>query len=209
MRTTRALNKAFVWAAAMAVFLGIAPLVNAQGSVPAGTRFMVELRDELKAEKVKVGKKFEARTLEALQLSDGSWVDAGAKLKGRVSYVRDREIQLAFERIETRRGKVPIVARVVGVVGEKGVRERAGDEGEIKASGGRGRNAAIGAAVGAGVGAAVGAAQGGGKGAAIGAAAGAGGGALIGAASGGRDLVLREGARLEVELERPLYFSRR
>ena len=200
-----------IWTAVTAavVALAVAPFARAQGSVAAGTRFMVELRDELKAEKVKVGKKFEARTLEALQLSDGTWVDAGAKLKGRVSYVRDREMQLAFERIETRRGKVPIVARVVGVVGEKGVRERAGDEGEIKASGGRGRNAAIGAAGGAGVGAAVGATQGGGKGAAIGAAAGAGGGALIGAATGGRDLVLHKGARLDVELERPLYFSRR
>lgn len=200
-----------VWTAAIAVLLalGLAPLAQAQGSVPAGTRFLVELRDELKAEKVKVGKKFDARTLEALQLNDGTWIDAGAKIKGRVSYVRDREMQLAFERIETRRGKVPIVATVVSVVGEKGVRERAGDEGEIKASGGRGRNAAIGAAIGAGVGAAVGATQAGGKGAAIGAAAGAGGGALIGAASGGRDLVLHKGARLELVLERPLYFARR
>jgi hypothetical protein len=96
------------------------------------------------------------------------------------------------------------VARVIGVMNEKDVRKKAGDEGEIHASGGRGKTAAIGAAVGAGIGAAVGASQAGGKGAAIGAGTGAGAGALIGAAAGGKDLVLEKGTRIELELERPL-----
>ncbi len=185
-----------------------APPAQAQ-EIPAGTRFAVELRDKLEAKHVKRGKEFNARTLEALHASDGSVIPAGAKVRGRVAYAKDNELVLDFFRIETRRGKLPISATVVSVPGEKDVRRKAGKEGEIKAEGGRAKSAGIGALVGAGVGAAVGASQGGGKGAAIGAGAGAAGGALIGAAAGGKDLVLRKGTELELELDRPLYYARR
>jgi len=181
----------------------------AQSELPAGTRFLVELRDRLDAKRVKPGKKFEARTLEPLYGSDGSVIEAGARLRGRVASADDNKLLLRFERLDTRRGWVPIVATVTGVVGEKHVKKTANDEGEIKSSSGRGKNAAIGAAVGAGVGAAIGAARGGGQGAAIGAAVGGGTGAVIGAASGGRDLELREGARIEVQLDRPVFFRPR
>jgi hypothetical protein len=185
-----------------------APAALAQ-EIPAGTRFAVELRDKLEAKHVKRGKEFNARTLEALHASDGSVIPAGAKVRGRVAYAKDNELVLDFFRIETRRGKLPISATVVSVPGEKDVKRKAGKEGEIKSEGGRGKSAGIGALVGAGVGAAVGASQGGGKGAAIGAGAGAAGGALIGAAAGGKDLVLRKGTELELELDRPLYYARR
>lgn len=177
--------------------------------IPAGTRFLVELRTKLEAKKIKPGKKFEARTLEALQADDGSFLPAGAKLKGRVTYAKHNELVLRFERFYVPGDKVPVVASVVGVLGEKNVKEKAGREGEIKAEGGRGKSAAIGAVVGGGVGAAVGAAKDGAKGAAIGAGIGAGAGALIGAAAGGRDLVLHKGTRLELELDRPLVFGPR
>jgi hypothetical protein len=177
--------------------------------IPAGTRFMVELRDKLEAKKAKPGKKFTAITLEALETSDGTTIPAEAKLKGRVSYVEGNKMVLRFERIETRYGKYPIVASVVSVMGEKDVKDEVGPEGEIKAEGGRGKSAAIGAVIGGGIGAAVGGSQKGGKGAAIGAGAGGLTGALIGAAAGGKSLVLQKGARLEVELERPLAISAR
>lgn len=182
-------------------------LARAQSEIPAGTRFMVELRDKLEPKKIKVGKKFDARTLEALHATDGNWIEADAKLKGRVSYVDGNRVVLRFEKLDTRRGWVPIVATVTGTVGERNL--KVGDEGEVKASTGRGKSAAIGAAVGAGVGAAVGASQGGGKGAAIGAAVGAGTGAVLGAAAGGREPVIHEGARLELTLDRPLFFRPR
>jgi hypothetical protein len=111
---------------------------------------------------------------------------------------------LRFERIETRYGKYPIVASVVKVLGERNVKDQTGSEGEILSEGGRGKSAAIGALIGGGLGAAVGGSQKGGKGAAIGAGAGGLTGAVIGAAAGGKSLVLQKGARLEVELERPL-----
>ena len=186
--------------------LAVALPAAAQSEVPEGTRFLVELRDKLEAKKVKEGKKFEARTLEALRATDGSYIKADAKVKGRVTYVRDNEMLLRFEQIDTGRGKVPLVATVVGVIGEKNVRSKAGKEGEIKSDGGGGRNAAVGAAIGAAVGAGVGASRGGAKGAAIGAGTGAAAGALIGAAAGGRDLKLEKGTRLELVLDRPLMF---
>ena len=194
----------------LALALAAAPVLPAQSyvEVPAGTRFLVELNTKLEAKKVKPGKKFEARTLEPLYASDGTLIPAGAKLTGTVSHAEHDKLILRFERFYVSGQKVPLVATVVGVSGEKHVKEKAGEEGEIKASGGRGKNAAIGAAVGAGAGAGVGAATAGGaKGTAIGAGIGAAAGALIGAASGGRDLVLTKGARLELELDRPLAFT--
>ncbi|MGH9556160.1 MAG: hypothetical protein ACRD2Y_10100 [Terriglobales bacterium] len=184
------------------------PRAAAQSEIPAGTRFLVELRDKLEAKKIKPGKKFEARTLEALRASDGRILSAGAKLKGRVSSVQHNKMMLRFEQIDTGRGKEPIIATVVGVAGEKDVRAK-GNEGELQAAGHRGRDAAIGAAVLGGIGAALGATQDGGRGAAIGAGSGAAAGGLIGAAAGGKDLVLQSGSRLELQLDRPLTFKSR
>lgn len=199
-----------VVALALAGALGLAPAVRAQSEVPAGTRFLVELRDKLDSEKVREGKKFEARTVEPIPAADGSTIPAWTKLKGEVSYARDNRMVLRFERIEPYGQKMPLVATVTHVVGEKGVSSKAGDEGEIKAAGHRGRDAAIGAVVLGGIGAAVGAAEAGGKGAAIGAGAGGATGAVIGAAAGGgKHLVLHEGTRIELQLDRPLEFHAR
>ncbi len=184
------------------------PLAAADSEVPAGTRFLVELGDKLDARKVNRGKRFKAWTLEAIETTDGEIIPEGTKLTGWVSYATDRDLVLRFDRIETEWGKLPIVAIVTGVEGEKGVRRNASDEGEIKASGGRGKGAAIGAAIGGGIGAGVGASRSGGKGAAIGGGTGALAGALIGAAAGGHDLVLYKGTQIEVQLERPLFLER-
>ena len=175
--------------------------------VPAGTRFMVELKDKLDAKKIKVGKKFSAQTLEALKGGDGSYIPAGAKIKGHVSFVEYNKMVLRFERLESKVGKMPIVADVASVPGEKGVAKAPGKEGEISASKSRGRATATGAVIGAGVGAAVGASQGGKKGAAIGTGVGAAAGGVLGAIVGTTDLVLQKGTRLELELDRPLTFE--
>jgi hypothetical protein len=201
-------------AAAMAVaalvLSGAAAARERLSEVPLGTRFLIELRNKLEARKIHEGKKFEARTLEPIQATDGSYIPAGSKVRGRVTSVSNKQMVLQVETIEVYSKKTPVVATVTGVVGDKNVKSRAGEEGEIKSASHRGRDAAIGAAVVGGIGAAVGASQGGGKGAAIGAGAGAATGAALGAAAGGgKDLVLREGTRIEVELDRPLVFRSR
>ena len=182
-------------------------LAQQNSEIPAGTRFMVELRDKLEAREIKKGKKFEVRTLEALTASDGNQIPAGVKIKGRVTSVRNNEMVLRFEEIDTKNGKSPIIASVAGVAGEQDVKAKVGKEGEISSSGGRGKSAAIGSAVGAAIGAGVGAARGGGTNTIIGAGIGAGAGAGVGAAAGGRDLELTKGTRLDVVLERPLSFK--
>jgi hypothetical protein len=205
MRKALVNRSRFPLVAALLVALAAAP-ISAQpfGEIPAGTRIAVELKKKLDARKVKPGKSFEARTVEALVASDGSVLRAGAKLKGRVWSADDDRLLLRFERIEDHGKKIPLVATVSRVIGERDVEAETGPEGEIRAEGHRGRNAAIGALVTGGLGAALGGAQAGRKGAAIGGGAGAATGAAIGAATGGGNLVLREGTRLELRLERPL-----
>jgi hypothetical protein len=203
---SRIAMKAAMWFALIAapVLTNGMPAARADSEIPAGTRFVVELRDKLDANKVKRGKKFEARTVEALQSNDGRIFAAGAKLKGRVSYAEGNRMMLRFEQLEIEGQRVPMVASVSQVIGERGVERRPGQEGEIESPNHRGRDAAIGAGVGGGIGAAAGAAKGGGQGAAIGAGAGAALGALIGA-SQGSGLVLQDGTRLELQLDRPLF----
>ena len=189
------------WAPALAVSA-------AESELPAGTRFLVELRTDLDAKRIKPGKKFEARTLEALRASDGGTISSGAKLKGRVSHVEHNKMILRFEEIDTGHGKVPLVVSVQDIVGEKNVRSKTDNEGEIQAQGKSGRDAAIGATVLGGIGAALGATQAGGKGAALGAGSGAAAGAVIGGVAGKRDLKLQKGTRLDLVLDRPLLFKR-
>jgi len=198
--------KARIWILAGITAWGLAGSAMAQSEVPAGTRFLVELRNKLESHKTKRGKKFDGKTLEALKASDGRVIPAGAKMKGRVAYSENNRMVLRFEEIQTPRGKEPVVALVTGAVGERHVRVDAGREGEVRANSSRGRDAAIGAVAAGAAGAAIGASQGGGRGAAIGGASGAAVGAALGAAVGGRELVLEKGARLELQLERPLTF---
>jgi hypothetical protein len=187
----------------LAVLLVAAGMAHAD--VAAGTRFMVELRDKLEAPKVKRGKKFEARALESVRAQDGTVIKSGTKLRGRVAAAGRDRLLLRFEEIQTPKGWKPLVATVRGVTGEKDVRKETTSEGEIRTESSRAKGALIGAAVLGGAGAAIGAAQGGGKAAAIGAGVGAGAGAAAGAAVGGsNDLILDKGARLELQLDRPL-----
>lgn len=202
----RILLRAAMGLATVLVMLPFAVWAAGQSEVPAGTRFVVELEKKLDANKVKRGKRFEARTLEALQTADGRVIPAGSELDGRVGEVSKREMQLRFEEIHTPWGRTPLVARVVAVPDEKGVKATTDDEGDIQASGGgHKKHAVVGGLVGAGIGAAVGGAtQGGASGVGKGAAIGGATGGLIGATKGGHRLVLERGARLEVELDRPL-----
>ena len=177
---------------------------QSDSEVPAGTRFMVELRDKLDATRAKTGKKFEARTLEALETRDGRIIPAGAKIKGRVSYAESGRLMLNFREIEAHHESFPIVATIVQVRDERDVRVDPGREGEIDAVTHRGRDAAIAAGVAAGIGVSAGAAKAGGEGAAIGGGVGAAVGALAGAAKGSGELVLHDGTRLELQLDRAL-----
>jgi hypothetical protein len=177
---------------------------RANSEIPAGTRFIVELSDTLDAKTIKRGTKFQARILESLQTGNGRMYPAGAILKGRVSYADNNKMMLRFEEIDSPNGKRPVIASVVQVMDDLDIQKLPGPEGEIQAVSHRARDAAIAGAVAGGMGAAAGAQQDGGKGAAIGAGTGAAAGALASALNGGKPLVLYEGTRLELRLDRPL-----
>ncbi|MGH9679027.1 MAG: hypothetical protein ACRD4Y_03685 [Candidatus Acidiferrales bacterium] len=180
-------------------------------AVPSGTHLLIRLDEELNSGKNKVNKTFGARTLEPLESSDGSILPAGAKIRGHVSRVEPGGITgraslwLTFDDIESKRGRLPLIAEVSSVPGDFGVRPGESKEGEIEARTSKGAQDFEAAAAGAAIGAAAGAAaHGGAKGAAIGAATGGVAGFVV--SSGiGQELDLPKGTKIELVLDRPLY----
>jgi hypothetical protein len=191
---------------------GSAALPSAAEVVPNGTHFLVRLDDELSTGKDKLNKKFDARTLEPLETSSDYILPPGAKVRGHVSRIEPggltgrARLWLTFDDIDTRHGRLPIVAEVSSVPGDFSVRQGESKEGEIEARTSKGTRDLEAAAAGAALGAASGASARGGKGAAIGAATG--GIAGFVAASGiGQEIDLPKGTKLDLVLDRPLYLS--
>jgi hypothetical protein len=190
----------------------IYPAPVAADLVPNGTHFLVRLDDRLNSGKNRVNKKFGARTLESLQTTSGSILPAGARIHGHISRIEPggltgrARLWLTFDDINTRDGRMPLVAEVSSVPGNYAVRSGESKEGEIEARTSKGTRDIEAAAAGAAIGAAAGAVAHGGKGAAIGAAAG--GAAGFVASSGiGQELDLPKGTKLDLVLDRPLYLT--
>jgi len=180
-------------------------------AVPNGTHFLVRLNDELNTGKHKVNKKFEAKTLDPLETSNGHVIPPGAKIRGHISRIEPAgltgraRIWLTFDDIDTHHGRLPLVAEVSSVPGDFGVKQGESKEGEIEARTSKGTRDLEAAGAGAAIGAAVGATHGG-KGAAAGAALG--GVAGFVASSGfGQELDLPKGTKLDLVLDRPLYLD--
>lgn len=92
-------------------------------AIPAGTRFMIRLNDNLDTGKLKVGKHFQAKLAEDLTAPGGARIARGKKVKGHVSAVEGgfhARLLLSFDEIETQHGWMPLVATVTGVPGEHG-----------------------------------------------------------------------------------------
>jgi hypothetical protein len=186
---------------------------NVPFEVSAGTRFLIGLRDKIDTGRDKAGKRFKATTLEPISTPEGFVLPAGAEVRGHISRVEPAGVTgrarlwLSFDDIKTRWGRAPLIADVAQVPGEHSVKQGDSKEGEIEARTSDRKRELEATAGGAAIGAAAGAHHGG-KSAAIGAAAGAAAAFLI--ASGyGQELVLEKGAKLEIELDRPLLLGRR
>ncbi len=182
--------------------------------VPAGTKFLVGLLDELNTKTSKAHQQFTVKTLESLDTPDGRAIPAGTVIRGHVSRVEPgsstgrARIWLTFDDIETHAGWKPLVADVTEVPGEHSVKSGEIKEGEIQARTSPTDRNLQAAAAGAALGAAPGAAKKDGKTAAIGAATGAL-TAFIVSSGLGQELDLAKGTKLELELERPLYLAKR
>jgi hypothetical protein len=175
--------------------------------IPQGATIIARLTDTLDTNKIQRGKHFQAKLSEDLLGPSGNLlIPRDRRIKGHVSSVEQglhARLLLSFDEIETRHGWVPLIATVIGVPGEHGLKAETGPEGEMERQGMDKRRTAESAAVGAAVGAVSGAAIGGGRGAAIGAAA----GATLGGGAGiltDRNLRLEKGTQLEIRVDRPI-----
>lgn len=206
-----------LWSVPIVILAGLAMAAQtsaiaptpAPNAIPEGSTFLIRLNDKLDTAKLKQGKKFSAKLAEDLVAPNGATIPRGKKVTGHVSGVDEglhARLLLSFDEIETNHGKMPLIATVTGVPGEKAARQP-NEEGEIeRKSPSKGRMIET-AAVGAGIGAIAGGVAGGGKGAGIGAGAGAAVGALGGLLTQ-RNITLNKGTVLEVRLDHPLQVPR-
>jgi hypothetical protein len=182
-------------------------------AVAPGTKFLVRLEDELSTKGTEENKKFKVKTLEPLEAGSGIYLPPGAEIHGHVSRVEAAgvtsraKIWLTFDEIQTKFGKLPIVAEVASVPGDHSVRSGSAKEGLIEARTSSQHDAAEAAAAGAAIGAVRGVKDKNKKEIAEGAAAGAIAAYLM-ESGRGHELDLPKGAKLELELERALYLVR-
>jgi hypothetical protein len=185
----------------------------APNEVTPGTRFLIRLDDELSTQDSKTGRRFQARTIEPIVTADGTALPAGAEVRGHIDKVEAAHktgrarMWLTFDDIKTPEGWIPLVAMVDDVPGVHSIRVDYNREGEIEAASSKRQEALEAAAAGALVGAAAGVASHNTKDAAMGAAVAA--ATAYMATSGlGQELTIQKDTKIEIILERSLYFGR-
>jgi len=180
-------------------------------AVAPGTKFLVELEQDLSSKSTEENSKFRVKTVELLEAGSGIYLPPGAEVQGHVSRVESAgvagraKIWLTFDDIYTKFGKLPIVAEVVSVPGDHSVKSTGrNQEGLIEGRSSTQQDAAQAAAAGAAAGAVRGVKEKDKKEAAEGAALGAITAYLV-ESGRGHELNLPKGAKLELELARALY----
>ena len=182
-------------------------------AVVPGTRFLVRLESDLNTKEVHKNQAFHVRTLEPLEAGQGNYLPPGAVIVGHVSRVDPAgttgraKIWLTFDEIQTRFGKLPIVAEVASVPGDHSIKAGPLQEGVIEGRSSTQKDAAQAAAAGAAMGAMHGVKDKNKKEAAEGAALRALEAYLM-EAGRGQEIELPKGVKLELELERALYLVR-
>ncbi len=186
---------------------------TAPNEVAPGTRFLIRLDDELGSRDSKAGRRFTAHTIEPLASAGGTALPTGAEIRGHVDKVEAAgktgraRMWLTFDDIRTPDGWIPLIAMVDDVPGVHSIRVDYDREGEIEVTSSKRQQAVEAAAAGALVGAAAGVASHNEKDAAMGAAVAAATAYMV--TSGiGQELALEKDTKIEIILERSLYFGR-
>ena len=185
----------------------------APNEVSTGTRFLVRLQDTLDTQTAKAGDQFTALTLVPLVSADGTSLRPGAEIRGHIDKIQQAHktgrarIWLTLDDIRTPDGWLPLVAMVDDVPGVHSIRVDYTREGEIEASSDKREEALEAAMAAALVGAAPGVAAKDKKDAAMGAAIGAV-TAYMAASSLGQEISLEKNTKMELILERSLFFGR-
>ena len=178
----------------LASILLLASSMNAEEiRIPKTTVLTLALDQELEAKKVKKGKGFKAHLSEPVRGDAGQVIiPVGSEVKGKVEDADERHLTLKFNEIRTPSGKKSIEARVVGVTAEN-VKV---DDNELESPGKSGAKK-----VGSAGTTVVGMTKGGVTGAAVKGI----GRILFG--GGGKDLKLKKGTLLTIELRKDLKFK--
>jgi hypothetical protein len=182
-------------------------------AVATGTRILVALQTPISTKVDKTGKRIHVRTLEPIVREDGTTLPAGAEIRGHLDKVQSAgktgraHLWITFDDIRTRSGWVPLVAGVIDAPGVHSIRVLFDREGEIQAPTSNRDQEALAMAMAALAGAAPGIMNSDKKDAAKGAATGAA-QAFMATSGIGQDLTLEENMKLEIVLQRPLYFGK-
>jgi hypothetical protein len=217
--------RVFAFAAVLLAFSPAATRAQAQSQDPVtqtqyapadsasrGTRFLISLQSVISTKEDKVGKQFQARTLEPLATAEGSTLPAGAQIRGHIDKIQPAgkvgraRLWLTFDEIHTPIGWIPLVADLIDAPGVHSIRVLFDREGEIRATNSKQEDAAFAAAEAAFVGAEPGIAKKDKQDAAMGAAISAATAFML--TSGlGQELTLPQNMKLELVLERPLHLG--
>ncbi len=185
-----------------------------QLTVAEGTKIVFTLNNALSSKSNREGDPFSGVVSRSVRVGDQVVIPEGSVIRGQVSHVQRPgrvkgrgELGLRFDRLEIPGGATYDLSASLTDLDEK-EKESVNEEGQVKSEGSKKRDAAtIGA--GAGIGAVIGAIAGGGKGAAIGAGGGAAAGTGLVLLTRGKDVELKRGSTLAIQLDRPLTITAR
>ena len=173
-----------------------------------GTKIAFVLNDTLSSKNNREGDEFRGVVSRSVRVGDRIVIPEGSAIRGIVNHVKRpgrtkgrAELGLRFDELELPDGtKVNLVASLTEL--DESEKEKVTEEGQVEGEGSKKRDAAtIGA--GAGIGAVIGAIAGGGKGAAIGAGGGAAAGTGLVLLTRGKDITIKRGSELAIQLDRP------
>ena len=109
-------------------------------AAPRGTRFLVSLQTAISTKEDKVGKQFQARTLEPIATAEGATLPAGAQIRGHIDKIQPAgkvgraRLWLTFDEIHSPTGWIPLVADLIDAPGVHSIRVLYDREGEIRAT---------------------------------------------------------------------------
>ena len=182
--------------------------------VPANTTIPISLRNTISSRTAYVGQAIYCETVYPITVNDRIVIPVGSYVKGSVAQVvrpgrvkGTAKVGLRFESITLRSGVTRPLRATLSGYGGNGAQGFSRDEGKIEGESSKKQDAEKIASTGV-EGALIGAIAGGGRGAGIGAGGGGAAGLIWALATRGKELVLRPGTSLELQLTAPLTLER-
>ena len=185
------------------------PLEPGKIQLPKGTKIVFTLRNSLSTKSNQTGDPFSGLVSRSVRVGDKIVIPQGSVVRGAVAHVERAgrvkgrsELGLRFDQLELPDGQVYQLSASLTEL-EETAKETVSEEGQVKGTGSKKRDAAT-VGTGVAIGAIIGAISGGGKGAATGGAIGAGAGTAVVLLTRGKDVELKQGTELAIQLDRPL-----